>query len=168
MITYYIHFSIMTSQELSNMIYDIKEKLTDKEFKDIMDKLSLTHKEEKLYEFQYIEVERNVVSVDGCIKYYELENKRKTCVLYKLKIWQCDFNILEPHLWSKYRVYFSGVGVNTQLNIQHVNMGINEYTFFSDEYVNQYALTTEEPDSEENLGVKIKYDKIIPISLKEL
>jgi hypothetical protein len=161
----------MTSKELSNMIFDIKEKLTDKEFKDIMEKLSLTHKKEEvqqLYEFQYIEVERKVVSIDGIIKYYHLENTRKTCVFNKLKTYECDFDIdiVRPSfLWSKYRVYFSGVGVNTQLNIQDVNMSINDYTRFSGEYVNEYFVDS---DSEESVGVNVKYDKIIPISFKKL
>lgn len=53
--------SVNTSQELANMIYSVKEKLTDKEFKDIMEKLSIKNKEEedvKLYRFTYMKIRR--------------------------------------------------------------------------------------------------------------
>lgn len=50
----------MTSQEISNMIFNIKDKITDKEFKDIMEKLSIKHEEDKkedTYELRYIKRE---------------------------------------------------------------------------------------------------------------
>ena len=50
----------MTSQELSNMIFSIKDKISDKEFKDIMEKLSIKHEEDKIennYELRYFERE---------------------------------------------------------------------------------------------------------------
>ena len=37
----------MTSHELADMIYSLKEKLTDKEYKDIMEKLSVKKQEEE-------------------------------------------------------------------------------------------------------------------------
>lgn len=51
----------MTSQELSDMVFAIKDKITDKEFKDIMDKLSVKNKEEdnaELYEFTYMKMRK--------------------------------------------------------------------------------------------------------------
>lgn len=81
MITYYIHLSIMTSQELSNMIFDIKEKLTDKEFKDIMDKLSVKNEEEdklELYEFTYMKMRKPTFDRDGRDFVYNFSN-------YKIK-----------------------------------------------------------------------------------
>ena len=37
----------MASQEIADMIFNLKDKLSDKEFKDIMDKLSIKKKEEE-------------------------------------------------------------------------------------------------------------------------
>ena len=49
------------------MIYDIKEKLTDKEFKDLMDKLSIKNEEEEecFYEFTYSEQEVSIEVQDA-------------------------------------------------------------------------------------------------------
>jgi hypothetical protein len=48
----------MTSHELADMIYSLKEKLTDKEYKDIMEKLSVKKKEEEeagnVYVLKYV------------------------------------------------------------------------------------------------------------------
>lgn len=51
----------MSAKELSNMVFAIKEKITDKEFKDIMDKLSVKNEEEdkpQLYEFTYMKMRK--------------------------------------------------------------------------------------------------------------
>jgi hypothetical protein len=53
----------MTSKKIADSIFNIKEKLTDKEFKDIMDLLSIKNKEEKedkveLYEFTYMKMRK--------------------------------------------------------------------------------------------------------------
>ena len=68
----------MTSQELSNMVFAIKEKITDKEFKDIMDKLSIKNEEEDcLYEFSYVEQTQitKCDDDDDIDKYYVLKTK---------------------------------------------------------------------------------------------
>ena len=54
---------IMSAKELSNMVFSIKDKITDKEFKDIMDKLSIKNEKEKedeveLYEFTYMKMRK--------------------------------------------------------------------------------------------------------------
>jgi len=72
----------MTSKELSNMVFAIKDKITDKEFKDIMDKLSIKNKEEEennLYEFIYIK-QTNVKEYDDdkiCINILVSSKKKK-------------------------------------------------------------------------------------------
>ena len=53
----------MTSKKIADNIFNIKEKLTDKEFKDIMDLLSIKNKEEEedeveLYEFTYMKMRK--------------------------------------------------------------------------------------------------------------
>lgn len=74
----------MASQELGDMIYNIKEKLTDKEFKDIMDKLAIKNKEEEgtIYEVRYIKQKRKLTYSGGGL-FYEIEPKYK---LKKVKV----------------------------------------------------------------------------------
>lgn len=58
----------MTAQELSNMVFAIKEKISDKEFKDIMDKLSVKNEKEdkpELYEFTYMKMREPNLDSDG-------------------------------------------------------------------------------------------------------
>jgi len=72
----------MTAQELSNMIFAIKEKISDKEFKDIMDKLSVKNEKEdkpELYEFTYMKMRKPSLDSDGNLDlHYNLCN-------YKIK-----------------------------------------------------------------------------------
>tara|TARA_R100001198_G_scaffold88980_2_gene65118 strand:+ start:82 stop:615 length:534 start_codon:yes stop_codon:yes gene_type:complete len=70
----------MTSQELSNMIYNIKEKLTDIEYKEIMDTLAIKNKnEENMYEVRYIKQKRKLTYGDGGGLFYKIEP------IYKVK-----------------------------------------------------------------------------------
>lgn len=74
----------MTSRDLSDMIFSIKDKITDKEFKDIMDKLSIKNKEEEeedkveLYEFTYMKMRKPIVFNEGYSFIYNFSN-------YKIK-----------------------------------------------------------------------------------
>ena len=75
----------MMSEEISDLIFSIKEKLTDKEFKDIMDKLSIKNKEEEednpeLYEFTYMKMRKPTLlkEEDGYNFLYNFSN-------YKIK-----------------------------------------------------------------------------------
>jgi len=73
----------MSAQELSDMVYAIKEKITDKEFKDIMDKLSVKNKEEnkpELYEFTYMKMKEPTLVNNGYsflynFAYYKIKTK---------------------------------------------------------------------------------------------
>lgn len=72
----------MTSHELADMIYSVKEKLTDKEFKDIMEKLSIKKEEEEdtpeLYEFTYMKMRKPFLDKDEVGFVYNFAN-------YKIK-----------------------------------------------------------------------------------
>lgn len=53
----------MTAQNVASLMYDIKEKITDKEFKDIMDALGVAHKKEEqqdVYLFKYYKMKLDV------------------------------------------------------------------------------------------------------------
>ena len=71
----------MSAQELSNMVFSIKDKITDKDFKDIMDKLSIKNEEEdklELYEFTYMKMRKPTLDKDGRGFVYNFTN-------YKIK-----------------------------------------------------------------------------------
>ena len=53
----------MSAQNVASLMYDIKEKITDKEFKEIMDALGVVHKNEKkedVYLFKYYKMKLDV------------------------------------------------------------------------------------------------------------
>ena len=53
----------MTAQNVASLMYDIKEKITDKEFKDIMDALGVVHKNDKkqdVYLFKYYKMKMDI------------------------------------------------------------------------------------------------------------
>lgn len=79
---YFFIITTMTSQELSDMVFAIKDKITDKEFKDIMEKLSVKNQEEdkpELYEFTYMKIRKPTIEKDeGCSFVYNFAN-------YKIK-----------------------------------------------------------------------------------
>ena len=159
----------MTAQELSNMVFAIKDKISDKEFKDLMDKLSVKNEEEKeidVYEFKYIKQKlvmtkfdegvgyrikskikkRNVRISDGCCTKNNIEE-----IIKRLREENKCFYIL--NIMKKDDKYILEV-------INHLNKSIlnnptaTEYDF--------------EKDEEEKLNVLIHYDSIIPISLELL
>jgi len=67
----------MASQEIADMIFNFKDKLTDKEFKDVMDKLAIKKKEEEdMYEVRYIKQRRKLSYREGGM-YYKIEPKYK-------------------------------------------------------------------------------------------
>ena len=71
----------MTTHDLSNMIFNIKEKLTDAEFKEIMEKLSIKHREEAndMYEFIFYKQKMVLERVDGVLtNVMKLKHKKLT------------------------------------------------------------------------------------------
>ena len=82
----------MASQELADMIYDIKQKLTDEEYKNIMNMLSIKNKEEgEMYEVRYIKQKRKLSYKEGGM-YYKFEPKYK---IKKVKLYPNCINLKE-------------------------------------------------------------------------
>jgi hypothetical protein len=61
----------MTAQNVASLMYDIKEKITDKEFKDIMDALGVVHKNDEkqdVYLFKYYKMKMDIGRMhNGCM-----------------------------------------------------------------------------------------------------
>ena len=169
----------MTSHELSNMIYDIKEKLTDKEFKDLMDKLSIKNEEEEecFYEFTYLEQEvsiegqgaGDIENFDDIEKCYLITPKLKTKIIKKIEM-KRGFpdlkNIMEnPPLYSYLDIRFKEINSSYHMDesILVIDDPMNRVynpTYFSSEYTNT--------DDKAVNGPWIQFTKIIPISLKKM
>jgi len=80
----------MASHELAGLIYDIKQKLTDEEYKNIMEKLSIKNKEEgEMYEVRYIKQKRKLTYREGGL-YYRIEPKYK---IKKVKLYPNCINL---------------------------------------------------------------------------
>ena len=161
----------MTSHELSNMIYDIKEKLTDKEFKDLMDKLSIKNEEECFYEFIYLEQRVSIEGQDDddIEKCYLMTPKLKTKILKKIEMKRgCPDlkNFMEnPPLYSYLDIRFKEI--NSSYHVDESILVIDDPmnrvynpTYFSSEYTNT--------DDKAVNGPWIQFTKIIPISLKKM
>ena len=68
----------MSSQEIADMIFNFKDKLTDKEFKDVMDKLAIKKKDETdMYEVRYIKQVLKLTHGEGGGLYHKLLPKYK-------------------------------------------------------------------------------------------
>jgi hypothetical protein len=69
----------MSSQEIADMVFNFKDKLTDKEFKDVMDKLAIKKKDdEDMYMIRYIKQKNKLTySADGDGIYYKIDAKYK-------------------------------------------------------------------------------------------
>ena len=162
----------MTAQELSNMVFAIKEKITDKEFKDIMDKLSIKNDEEDcLYEFSYVEQTQitKCDDDDDIDKYYVLKTKLRKKIIRKIVMEDTclkleDF-IKNPPYYSDMHLYFNYTD-ETKL---HIACNSNSPTYFSKDYVN-IDMKTDNGDTISNWenGVWIQFQSIIPISLKKI
>ena len=165
---FYYHLT-MTAQELSNMVFSIKDKITDKEFKDLMDKLSVKNEEEKdTYEFKYVKTKYELAQI-GCecccdeIGYkFTQKIKTKKVKLTTNKRW-CR---IEP------------IMRDIKNDMGHL------YKFSLEEEDNEYYLELEKKDEcgdfsmlqnpklkdkeMENTNVFITYNNILAISLKKI
>ena len=74
----------MASQEIADMIFNFKDKLTDKEFKDVMDKLAIKNKEEgDMYMVRYIKQKKKLTYEGHGICYkFDAKYKQKKVKLY--------------------------------------------------------------------------------------
>ena len=168
----------MTSQELSNMVFAIKDKISDKEFKDLMDKLSVKNKEEKeegLYIFEYIKQynHKEYVNPDDI---YSSENKQwindlkyKKCKkIIKFESVIDGFVDKEKYIQNVIKWVDEGSDdVHFYFNKNNNNKNPNKHlykilsTTCSDEYEISYFHNT---DGEQDTMIRLRH--IIPISLK--
>ncbi len=159
----------MTAQELSNMVFAIKDKITDKEFKDIMDKLSIKNEEEKdTYEFKYVKTKYKMAMIGSkcCgeeIGYrFTQKIKTKTVKLTDNKRWHRIEAIM--------RDIKNDMGHLYKFSLSNDN---NEYylELESDEKCDEY-LMLQNPKLDDkdtpNSEVYIEYDDILAISLKKI
>jgi len=155
----------MTSKELSNMVFAIKDKITDKEFKDMMDKLSIKNKEEEennLYEFIYIK-QINVKEYDDdkeCVNILVSNKKQKQVKIFNETNESIESIIkkIDADLINEIDFYYNKPKNENQpfkiLSIDRVSGGAT------------YLWDTE-GDRDNNVCL-LKYRKIIPISLKKI
>ena len=158
----------MTAQELSNMVFAIKEKITDKEYKDIMDKLSIKNEEDCFYEFSYIEQTpiTKCDDDDDINKFYSLKTKLTKRIIRKIEIGDASIKLYDfirnPPYYSHLHLYFNYTD-ETKLHIDAYFT--NTPTYFSRDCVN--VDNKADTGNWEN-GVWIQYQTIIPISLKKI
>jgi hypothetical protein len=158
----------MTSQELSNMIFNIKDKITDKEFKDIMDKLSVKHNEEQqdTYELRYVKFKTVLgVTEDSNIAWkmiQKIKNKKVKVDSTNLKA-QFDVAI------EKYNGNFDEYIIHGNIWLRKVD-GVNKLYYSNtsnEEWLRNYDTRTGLEEDELN-GIYLVYKNILPISIKKL
>lgn len=158
----------MTTQELSNMIFNIKDKITDKEFKDLMEKLSLKHKEDErdTYELRYIVRNTRLCSTTRKNIGWRMDEKIKT---KKVKLGDV-FNFDIDRIIEKQNGFFDDIdtrGYNfdiTKMNgvryISRIESGVNV------EWLPNHDVRDEDADDDDN-GIFLLYNHIFPIHIKK-
>ena len=157
----------MNTKEISNIVYSFKEKITDKEFKDIMDNLMIIEKQQtlnKIYIFEFIKQTNKLRQEDD----NDIENKKifVNSIYSKRKKCLIKFNTTHIDYEKINRI------------IEEVNNGnLNYYDFFfnvpTNENPNQHIykiLDVVEFDESYDFFNKdillVRYKNIIPLSFK--
>ena len=158
----------MTTQELSNMIFNIKDKITDKEFKDLMEKLSLKHKEDErdTYELRYVKRITRLCSTTRKNIGWRMDEKIKT---KKVKLGDV-FNFDIDRIIEKQNGFFDDIdtrGYNFEITI------INGVRYISRieggvgvEWLPNHDVRDEDVDDDDN-GIFLIYNNIFPIHIKK-
>ena len=160
----------MTSQELSNMIFNIKDKITDKEFKDLMDKLSVKHKEDErdTYELRYIKRDTRLFPTKYRNIGWRLNEKIKT---KKVKLGDV-FNFDIDRIIEKQNGFFDDIdtrGYNfdiTKMNGVRYISRIEADNDANDEWLNNYDVKCDANDADE-YGIWFSFNTIFPIHIKK-
>lgn len=185
----------MTAEKLADSIFNIKEKLTDKEFKDIMDLLSIKNKEEKeneveLYEFTYMKMRKpQVFKFDNSSYTYgynlaDYKIKTKKVIIdpdIDNDILTNNNNYLQKVAFRlskvKYKDYY-------KISKGHFGEGMIDNSIKEDYFKNPFTSDNEDEDSDcdcewgcdkcffpnekKRKGVNIMYRKMIGISIKKM
>ena len=168
----------MDIQGISNKIYDLKEKISDAEYKDLMDLLKLHHEEHtdrEWYNFTYIST-KNIVYHNGDQIGYKLETKKKCKKVY---VKSANYNMVKFFL-----NHIEKIGNDSDNDFQfRINKVDNEFELELGTMKNNYKSVwfqnpyrtpdrdTEGDGSREEMeneyGVWLNYKSVIPISLKK-
>ena len=156
----------MTTQELSNMIFNIKNKITDKEFKDLMEKLSLKHKEDEndTYELRYIKRDTRLSVTTKNKIGWRMEEKIKT---KKVKLGDV-FNFDIDKIIEKQNGFFNNKDIkgfkfditNGVRYISTIEEGANV------EWLPNNDVRDEDQDVDD-CGIFFLYNNILPIHIKK-
>ena len=155
----------MSAQNVASLMYDIKEKITDKEFKEIMDALGVVHKNEKkedVYLFKYYKMKLDVGRMhDGNmgnrLKYKYKETK---VVLHeKLKVGDNFIDRLMSNIKS---------GLDYEFYISKDKENKEAYPELMKLYKTVSTLECMKDAEEDDDIVLLEYNEIIPISIKKL
>lgn len=185
----------MTSKKIADNIFNIKEKLTDKEFKDIMDLLSIKNKEEEedeveLYEFTYMKMRKPQV--------FKFDNSSNTygynLADYKIKTKKVIIDpSIDPDIKTNENNYLQKVAFRLskvkfknyyKLSKGHFGEGMIDNSIKEDYFKNPLASDDEDSDGDcdcdwgcdkciykhlkKQKGVNIIYRKMIGISIKKI
>lgn len=153
----------MTAQELSNMVFAIKNKITDKEFKDIMEKLSVKNEEEDcFYEFSYIEQTPIVEGKDDedVDKHYTLKTIFRKKIIRKIVI---EHNVIELKDFIQNPAYYSYMMICFDYTDETILRISSHFDNSPSNFNNDYVMICDNCD-----GLWIQYQDIFPISLKKI
>ena len=158
----------MTSHDIADMIFSVKEKLTDKEFKDIMEKLSIKKKEEEeenIYVLKYVKTKYKMDSIDTSVG-FRFTPKIKT---KKVKL-------SANSMWANIDNYMKYIDDGWACGCYHFNIleKKNKYPLLDisngqpDDYImlKPPGLKWLDPNEGPEIDVIITYHDIVPISLK--
>ena len=185
----------MTSKKIADNIFNIKEKLTDKEFKDIMDLLSIKNKEEEedeveLYEFTYMKMRKpQVFKFDNSSSTYgynfaDYKIKTKKIIIdtsIDLDIITNENNYLQKVAFRLSKVKFKNY---YKLSKGHFGEGMIDNSIKEDYFKNPLATDDEDSDGDcdcdwgcdkciykhlkKQKVVNIMYRKLIGLSIKKI
>ena len=161
----------MTSQELSNMIFNIKDKITDKEFKDIMDKLSVKNEEEKqdTYELRYIKRDTRVGRITNKNIGWRMNDKIKIKKVKLADVCNCNIN----RIIEKQNGFFEDIDA-TRYNYYITKKDGDRYFGIKNgkevEWLQNHDVRDEDGDvdDEDDCGIWFAFSDIFPIHIKKL
>lgn len=162
----------MTSQELSNMIFNIKDKITDKEFKELMEKLSVKHKEDEsdTYELRYIKRDTRLGRITNKNIGWRMNDKIKTKKVKLADVCNCDIN----RIIEKQNGFFDDIDAS-RYNYEITKMdGVRYFSKKHNgkevEWLQNHDIRDEDGDvdDEDDCGIWFAFSDIFPIHIKKL
>ena len=159
----------MTSQELSNMIFNIKDKISDKEFKDIMEKLSIKHEEDKnddTFELRYIKKTTHLgVTSDRDIAWRLCEKIKVKKVKIKCEglLYIVNKLILEQNGFFNDEDVKLNFSIYEKDNIRYFEKSCPCFW----EWLENFNKKDDEDDEDDDNGIFLTYKQITPIHIKK-